>query len=376
MKLTFLIACIALSCSGSRPDARPEAASPRDAKPTVAPPSSTSHPVWQVKLARPPDAAGYSFANVTTVAATRAPRPTVVALARFSTSADSNVGTTAPPGQTDGEVLDVEELGNDWLVTTLDDHYELPRGNESSGTKRWYALDHGLLFVDHARGQVAIARFDHGVSTATWMNALVERAAQDARVVAWLSDAAVVAVQHAADTQLVNVHLADGKTRLITSIPGTGIVVAVSEKASAFAAVFNERAECALCPRVEVRALNDGHLEHSFELRVGDDPFPPDAIGGNASVGFDGRQVWFFSFVQPHHSDVTGASTGLKCSYDVFDAATGTRVRTLADATGQWATLSQGCRTHALLPTTNGGALAFAIDDNMHATVAMFPAPP
>src|SRR6185312_676140 len=114
-------------------------------------------------------------------------------------------------------------------------------------------LDHGVISVDHARGRVVVARFDRGTSTPSWSETLAGSAARDATVAAWLSDAALVAIQHAADTQLVYLHLADGKSRPIASLPATEVVVAPSEKTGSFAAVFNERPECALCPRVEVR---------------------------------------------------------------------------------------------------------------------------
>jgi hypothetical protein len=324
----------------------------------------------------PPGETGYSFANVTTVAATRAARPTIVAQARFSTNAATNIGTTAPPGQTDGEVLDVEARSGDWLVTTVDDRYDIPRGNEPAATARWYVLDHGVLYVDHARGQVLIAKFEHGAPAATWTEALAEREAKDARVVGWLSDAVLVAVTRASDTQLVSVALAGGKERALATFPATEVVVAPAEHAGSFAAVFNEQPECALCPRVEVRNLADGQLAHGFKLPVDVDPFPLDPARGNATVGFDGRQVWFFTYSASHHSDVTGASAKERCSYDVFDVATGAKQRSLANAADEWASLTRGCRTHALLPTSNGGAIAIAVDDGTRATAAKFASPP
>jgi hypothetical protein len=63
-------------------------------------------------------------------------------------------------------------------------------------------------------------------------------------------------------------------------------------------------------------------------------------------------------------------------SSGAFDAATGTRLRTLKNATGEWASLGRGCRTHALIPTSDGGAIAIAIDDLTYATAAKFTAPP
>jgi hypothetical protein len=324
----------------------------------------------------PPGETAYSFANVTTVAVTRASRPALVALATFSTSADDNIGTTAPPGQTDGEVLDVEDRGSDWLVTTLDDHYDIPRQRSPMGATRWYVLEHGVLSVAHAGGNVSISRFDGGKSTATWTQTFADPAIQDATIGAWLPDAVLLAVTHATDTRLIAVQLADGKTHTVASIPAKLVVLAPSQRAGSFVAVFNKRPECALCARVEVRALTDGHVEHSFELPDVVDPFPPDPVRGNASVGFDGRQVWFFSYAAPHHSDVTGTSAGLQCSYDVFDATTGTKLRSLANAAGEWASLSRDCRTHALISTGDGGAIALSIDDAMHATATKFATAP
>jgi hypothetical protein len=298
-----------------------------------------------------------------------------VALATFSTSADS-IGTTAPPGQTSGEVLDVEARGSDWLVTTLDDHFDIPRSRAPANATRWYALEHGVMSVAHARGRVSISRFDGGKSTATWTQELADPVIQDASIAGWLSDTALLAVAYGADTRLVAVQLADGKTRPIASLPAKLVVIAPSEHTGSFAAVFNERPECALCARVEVRALSDGHVEHAFALPGDVDPFPPDPVRGNASVGFDGRQVWFFAYAAPHHSDVTGASAALQCSYDVFDASTGGKLRSLAKAAGEWASLSRDCRTHALIPTGDGGAIAISVVDGAHATATKFAAAP
>ncbi|MEP6864161.1 MAG: hypothetical protein ABJE66_26280 [Deltaproteobacteria bacterium] len=329
-----------------------------------------------MRLAMPPGETAYSFANVTEVAATRAPRPTIVALARFSTTAPTNIGTTTPPGQTDGEVLDVEARGSAWVITGLDDNYTIPRASEPPKATRWYAIDHGVMSVDHAGGRIAIARFDGGKPTATWTQTLSDPTARDARIAAWLSDAALLTIEHPTDTQLVRVQLLDGKTHPVASLPATEVVIAPSERAGLFAAVFNEHAECALCPRVETRSLADGRVANSFKLPVDVEPFPPEPGRGTAAVGFDGRQVWFFTYFGPHQSDVLGTSSDQKCSYDVFDAATGARLRTLVNATGAWASLSRGCRTHALIPISDGGGIAIAIDDGAHATATKFATPP
>jgi len=375
MKSTLATAFIVLSCSGSQPGASPEPAPP----PTKAAPNATSSTVrsaWQVRLAMPPGESAYSFANVTEVAATRVPRPTIIALARFSTTTPTNIGTTAPPGQTDGEVLDVEARGSAWIITGLDDSYDIPRASEPAKATRWYALDHGVVSVDHAGGRITIARFDRGKPTATWTQAVADPTVRDARIAGWLSDAVLVTIEHATDTQLLRVQLLDGKSQPLATLPATEVVIAPSEKAGSFAAVFNERPECALCPRVETRNLADGHVAHSFTLPIDVEPFPPDPVRGTASVGFDGGQVWFFTYFGPHRSDVLGTSTDQKCSYDVFDAATGALLRTLKNATGEWASLSRSCRTHALIPTSDGGGIAIAVDDRAHATATKFTTPP
>lgn len=372
MKLALVIAAIVLSCSDSLPEARPGA----PVTPTSTLAASPSIPAWQVHLAMPPDDARYSFFNVNGLAATRSTRPTVVAAARFSTADGTNIGTAAPPGETEGEVLDVEPRGSDWLVTTVEDRYVISRGAGPEKATRWYALSPGVMSVEHAANRAIVTRFDAGKPTPTWRQTLPDAALRDAHVVAWLSDAAVLAVEHAADTQLVRVQLADGHAHSIASLPATGVVVATSESSGTFAAIFNERPECALCPRVEVRELGDGRVAHSFKLPVDIEPFPLESDRGNASVGFDGHQVWFFAYYAHHQSDVLGTSTGERCTYDVFDTQTGAKLRTLAGATGQWGALSQSCRTRSLVPMLDGGVLVLAIDDASHATISKFASPP
>lgn len=140
-------------------------------------------------------------------------------------------------------------------------------------------------------------------------------------------------------------------------------MIASSERAGSFAAMFNERPECAVCPRVEVRALSDGHLEHSFKLPRDVDPFAPSPDRGNGSMRFDGHQVWFFTYFAPHHSDVLGTSEKERCSYGREAALTRKRRGRMGIAT-------------RVIPTGDGGALALAIDDAAHATLAKLAAPP
>jgi hypothetical protein len=70
------------------------------------------------------------------------------------------------------------------------------------------------------------------------------------------------------------------------------------------------------------------------------------------------------------------ASHPERCFYEVYDAHSGARLRTLSSASDEWAQISGSCAVRALLPTLDGGALAFSVSNAHEASVVKFSAAP
>jgi len=77
-----------------------------------------------------------------------------------------------------------------------------------------------------------------------------------------------------------------------------------------------------------------------------------------------------------HENDVMGHQFAERCSYEVFDTArSGRRVRTLADAGGEWARITHDCHVVQLSPTVDGGVVAL-VQRSTDAEVVKFDAVP
>jgi len=129
-----------------------------------------------------------------------------------------------------------------------------------------------------------------------------------------------------------------------------------------------------------IRDLKDGHLLDAFDLPPVDataSPGPQYLDRGNTSLGFDGRLLWIYEYTPEHNSDMLGTKTNEHCGYEVYDAMHGgAHVRSLSVATGDWARMTKSCRTRALLPTADGGAIAFVVGNERRAEVVKFDGPP
>jgi hypothetical protein len=73
-----------------------------------------------------------------------------------------------------------------------------------------------------------------------------------------------------------------------------------------------------------------------------------------------------------------GAHYEASCSYDVFSTAhnTGTPVRTLADAAGDWRALTQGCAVHGLAAAPDGRVVALYVPRFDRAEAMLLAGPP
>jgi hypothetical protein len=99
----------------------------------------------------------------------------------------------------------------------------------------------------------------------------------------------------------------------------------------------------------------------------------------NETLGFDGAQLWGYAYQPAHgpgHMGIAPTSVPETCTYEVYDAHSGARLRTLAGAIDDWAGLSENCKAHALIPTSDGGAIAVSIQDPKDALVVKFATAP
>ena len=326
---------------------------------------------WKVDV----DAVGgdpaFSFANVDEVAATRAARPVMYAGARFATDQPHAQATFDGPGHSGGEVIGVTPRPDGWTIETLGgEHYSIADG--AMGTARWYDLAPGVLGVIRAAGGTTVARYQGGAPKAAWSRA-IDGAVDDARVVGWQGGDVLLAVDGGGALAVSRVHLADGALTPLAKIPGRRGRVAVG--VSRFAALSTQERPDGTEPiRVEIHELGGGQAVRTFDLPSATDAIYP--FDEQVSIGFDGRMLWLYLYRAAHDNDVLGTRSPEKCLYDVIDTDTGKRVRTLADATGDWARISKGCRVHALVATGDGGAIAFAVGGDRKAEVIKFDGPP
>ena len=326
---------------------------------------------WKVDVDAVGGDPGFSFANVDEVVASRADHPIVYAGARIATDQPHAQATFDGPGHTDDEVIGVTPRADGWAIATLGgEHYTIADG--AMGQARWYDLAPGVLGVFRRAGGATASRYQGGAAKAVWSRS-IDGDVDDARVVGWLGDDVLLAVAGAGALAISRVHLADGAIKPIARIPGRLGRVAVSD--GRFAVVTKLQLPDGAEPvQVEVGEVGSGAIVHRFDVATGGDAVYP--FGDGVSIGFDGRSLWFYWYRPEHNSDVLGTKTSEACGYDVYDVETGKRVRSLADARGDWARVSKGCHVRGLVPTADGGAIAFAVGGDRKAEVIKFDGPP
>jgi hypothetical protein len=338
---------------------------------------------WTVHATMPPKA-GATFLDLQHATATRADRPTVFALGRVETTKkETVVKLDAHLGSIGDDLIGVrEDAQRDATdVYTPSEHYLIQglfKGATTVGA-HYYDIQPGIVSVNHDGTKAVIRRYDHGRGVATWDHTIEATfSIDDARVVGWLNrDDAVLALQGEVSSRLLVLHVADGSSRDVATIPvGAATSAFVVAGRAGLVATIQSVEHCACSARVEVRELASGRVTGTFDLPTAANIWP---TMSNETLGFDGAQLWGYSY-RPAHGppDMGIAPKGEpeKCTYEVYDAHNGTRLRTLADAIDDWAQLSADCAVRALIPTVDGGAVAVSVQGPKDATIAKFPAAP
>jgi|GEM_PF-2082337 len=350
-----------------------------------APPSVVSQKsvAWTVHAAMPPKA-GATFLDLQRATATRADRPTVLALGRIATTKpDAVVKFDAHLGSTGDDLIGVrEDAQHDTTdVYTPSEHYSIKglfKGATTVGA-HYYDIEPGIVSVNHDGTKALIRRYDHGRGVSAWERT-IEAAFSigDAKIVGWVNhDDAVLALQGDTSSKLLVLHVRDGSSRDVATLPvGAATSAFVVASRAGLVATVQSVEHCACRARVEVRELASGRVTGAFDLPADANIWPTVT---DESLGFDGAQLWGYSYRPAHGpSDMGIAPRGEpeKCTYEVYDARNGARLRTLADAIDDWAQLSADCAVRALLPTMDGGAVAVSVRGPKDATVAKFIAAP
>ncbi len=248
---------------------------------------------------------------------------------------------------------------------------------------RYYDLDPGILALALSPSGAFAARYDAGAMTPSWLGPIGPADLVELRVAGWLADGDVAVAAVAAERQEITViHVADGTQPSRAMIPRGPI--AVAPRGGTLALLVEERARCETCMDLEVRELVGGRrLRRVPFLWVDGGGFVPldddrDPYG-SVTFGFDGTLAWAYSYGEAHHNDASPWSAYSKdtCSYEVFDAVRGgSPIRTSERLAGEWGALVKACLVRALLPTTDGGALAVVVHDSATAEVVKFATPP
>ena len=354
--------------------------------PSAPPPGAATKPLavsWSVHATMPPKG-GASFLDLMHATATRADRPTVLALGRIATNKKETVVVPdANLGSTGNELIAVlEDPQRDVTdVYTPTEHYLIPglfKGTTTVGA-HYYDVEPSIVGVKHDGMKTLIRRYDHGRGVPAW-----ERTIEgtfpigDAKIVGWVNhDDAVLAVQGDSSSKLLVLHVRDGSSRDVATLPvGAATSAFVVASRAGLVATVQSIEHCACSARAEVRELASGRVTGTFDLPADAHIWP---TVPNETLGFDGAQLWGYSYRPAHGpSDMGIAPRGEpeKCMYEVYDARNGTRLRTLSDAIDDWAQLSEDCAVRALIPTLDGGALAVSVQGPKSATVARFSAAP
>ena len=289
------------------------------------------------------------------------------------------------------DATSTEELlakrGSLGLTSARPTRYE-GNGVQADGT--YYAFTHGVSWIPLSPGVLTMAstnlrlfivtRFDNGAVAPTWSASIATVKARPECNLGWLRTMAIFAVCYSDDaTDLIMLNPIDGSWKPLLAIPySAGIKIA--ETAQRLAAISTADPKCGGCLHVAVHSLVDGRLISNAEISpAGAKAFE---ISPQHTIGFDGRLLWSYT---PESSDERYPTLRMweeprtygYCYYDVFDLARGgARVRTLDDASGPWAAMTNKCKVRALFALPNGGVIALHETPDHKTEVVTFSAPP
>lgn len=185
--------------------------------------------------------------------------------------------------------------------------------------------------------------------------------------------------------ELIALAGADGSTRwrvpLAVSPLGNPSPLLFAPDGRELAILARDDARCQSCKRIAIVSTSDGTVAREVAV-------PADAMAGDGtylvetSAGFTGEAVWLYRYVAPHRTSemapLGSTPVEAKCFYEVHDVRAGakTPLRTLAEARGEWAELSEGCAVRALVPLADGGVAAIRVGSATEVSVVTFDAPP
>ncbi len=349
-------------------------------------------PAWTVQVDAPQGDEEFSFRQVAQVTATRAARPLVLAGGRIGTDSPRTAVVPGHGGTQYGEAIGFEEKSQDGSIVAVlhtfgGEQYQIP---VPSGKQHWYDLSPGVLGLVRTAKGASIARYDHDSSEPTWSKTLDGTTIDDVSAGAWLANGDVILrVAHYSEThdgetvqrehyqELVRLSPKDGTIATIGRTPVGK--VAVAGKAGTIAVAYtDESGDTGVRQHVQVLSLSDGVLKAEVDLAWTQGlPFLASSSDYYPTVGFDGTLIWFYDYEPRRTSDMTGTIVDEHCGYAVYDTAKhGALVRTLNEASGEWKRISNGCGVRGLLPTVDGGAIAFAALSDRQAEVVKFDGAP
>ena len=334
----------------------------RPATATAPPPAPG--PEWTVQVTAPAELA-YTFLSTTEAIATRAERPIIFldGGVHFATS-DERVTLTRGPLPADGQVVRVVEEADRTAVETIRGtqivvpYTLVPRG------AYWFDVA-GLVAVWTAGEQLAFAQISADGSSLAW-SASAEATPGQVELLGWWGPRPLFATRSATGGRLYALDLAARAVRALVKLPPGPIALAPAR--GQIAVVYRAASGS---HRAAIYRLDEARRIREFDLR----PVTERAtIGERATLGFDGTVLWTYLY-QPAGRD-DGHAHRESCGYEVYDVATGQRLRTLETAAGSWAGLVGDCRVRALLPRPDGGVIAVHASDHTTAIVVKFAHPP
>ncbi len=238
----------------------------------------------------------------------------------------------------------------------------------------WYDLGASLFAVVRTARAVKIELYEHGHAQRTWVSELGDVTVTDAGMAASDANVAWVWLARSQGTDLMRVNLHDGSAQIVTRLP-SGIVL-VAPASHRMVVLTDANTACESCTRAEMRDLDSGSVVSSVAFPMGAGVSATLGGADSEAYGFDGAILWHFSFTTAHSNDVYGGHFATRCAYAVFDLGHGgTQLRTLSDATGEWARLSTDCAVVSLQPTADGGVVAEVIQESS-GSVLKFDGPP
>ena len=341
------------------------------AAPTTTPPKPSAPPtiLWTVRVFAPEGVADFNFLTVESVVAGRGDRPTMFAHALFDTDKPTATARTDPPRPAYGELIGAELGAGAITVTTLASERRAIPYTTVPEDATWYDLAPGLLAISRSAAGVKFARFDAGIAP-TWVVDVADSSVSEVRRVGWFANGdPLIAIDHTDNASLIRLELARHATAAVATVPRGA--VALAERANRIAVVFTKvTADCKTCDSAAIYDLAGRPMTEFRLARPGDRTVD----ARDRELGFDGRLLWMYGYYPAHYNHGIGGPES--CGYEAYDVAAGKRVRTLADARGDWARLTKDCAVRALLPTADGGALAFVVVGVREARVVKFAAPP